>query len=77
MSNVAALGEPWTFGLLPEELPFYLRKLGLHLSRDDGARDYRKVYFGKTAESMNGYDFYHVAVVRVEGRVRQAAVPIN
>jgi len=65
MSNVAELGEPWTFGLIPEELPSYLRERGLELNRDEGARQYRNEYFGKTAESMNGYDFYHVAVASV------------
>jgi methyltransferase (TIGR00027 family) len=65
VNNVARLGEPWTFGLIPEELPSYLGDRGLRLDRDDGARHYRSTYFGKAAESMNGYDFYHVAVARV------------
>jgi len=77
IDNVAKLGEPWTFGFVPEELPSYLRERGLQLDRDDDARQYRRAYFGRAAESMNGYDFYHVAVVRVGGRIRQAAVPIN
>jgi methyltransferase (TIGR00027 family) len=67
-SNVAKLGEPWTFGFVPEELPSELRDRGLQLDRDDDARQYRRAYFGRAAESMNGYDFYHVAVVRVAGR---------
>jgi len=69
MSNVAGLGEPWTFGLIPEQLPAYLRDRGLRLNRDDGARQYRSAYFGKAAESMNGYDFYHVAVASVPARI--------
>ena len=69
MSNVAELGEPWTFGLLPEELPTYLRERGLRLNSDDGARQYRKATFGKAAESMTGYDFYHVAVATVPPRI--------
>jgi len=68
-SNVAKLGEPWTFGFVPEELPSYLRNRGLQLDRDDDARQYRREYFGRAAESMKGYDFYHVAVVRVPGRI--------
>jgi methyltransferase (TIGR00027 family) len=68
MSNVAELGEPWTFGLIPEELPFYLRERGLRLDRDYGARQYRREYFGKAAESMNGYDFYHVAFASVPAK---------
>jgi len=69
ISNVAELGEPWTFGFVPEELPSYLRERGLQLDRDDDARQYRQQYFGRAAESMNGYDFYHVAVVTVPGRI--------
>jgi methyltransferase (TIGR00027 family) len=71
ISNVAKLGEPWTFGFIPEELPYYLRKRGLQLDRDDGARQYRSEYFGRAAESMTGYDFYHVAVVRVPARIEE------
>lgn len=69
MSNVAKLGEPWTFGVIPKELPSYLRKRGLQLDRDDGARKYRRAYFGEAAEAMSGYDFYHVAVASVSTEV--------
>ena len=65
VQNVAALGEPWTFGFIPEGLSSYLRERGLQLDRDEGARQYRSAYFGKDAESMTGYDFYHVAVASV------------
>lgn len=65
MRDVARLGEPWTFGLDPEELPEYLRALGLRLERDAGAREYRVQYFGPDGERMKGYDFYHVAIARV------------
>lgn len=68
VNNVAKLGEPWTLGLIPEELHSYLEDRGLRLDRDDDARRYRSTYFGKTAESMNGYDFYHVAVASVPAR---------
>lgn len=68
VSNVERLGEPWTFGLIPEELPSYLAERGLQLDRDDGARDYRRTYFGEAAESMKGYDFYHVAVASVSAK---------
>ena len=68
VNNVARLGEPRTLGLIPEELLSYLRDRGLRLDRDDDARHYRITYFGKTAESMNGYDFYHVAVASVPPR---------
>lgn len=69
ISNVERLGEPWTFGLIPEELSSYLGERGLRQDRDEGARDYRRAYFGKAAESMKGYDFYHVAVASVSARM--------
>jgi methyltransferase (TIGR00027 family) len=65
MREVARLGEPWTFGLDPEELPNYLCARGLKLERDAGAREYRRQYFGAVGERMNGYDFYHVAIATV------------
>jgi methyltransferase (TIGR00027 family) len=65
LRSVARLGEPWTFGLDPPRLAEYLRERGLHLERDAGAREYRAQYFGRRAEHMKGYDFYHVAVARV------------
>jgi len=66
--NVAELGEPWIFGFIPEELPSYLHERGLRLDRDGDARQYRRAYFGEAAESMNGYDFYHVAVASVPAK---------
>jgi methyltransferase (TIGR00027 family) len=52
--NVAKLGEPWTFGLIPETLSSYLDERGLRLDRDLGARQYRAEYFGRAAEAMQG-----------------------
>ena len=69
MRNVAELSEPWTFGFVPQELTSYLGDRGLRLVRDDDARQYRRCYFGKVAESMKGYDFYHVAVATVPAKI--------
>jgi O-methyltransferase involved in polyketide biosynthesis len=69
LRSVARLGEPWTFGLDPQQLTDYLAARGLHLERDAGAREYRAHYFGQEADGMRGYDFYHVAVARVPGRL--------
>ena len=77
LRNVERLGEPWTFGLDPEELPDYLRARGLHVERDLGAREYRRQYFGPDGERMKGYDFYHVAITSVPMRaVGSAPVPL-
>ena len=56
--------------MIPEELLSYLRNRGLRLDRDDDAKHYRSTYFGKTAESMNGYGFYHVAVASLPPRTQ-------
>ena len=63
--EVAQLGEPWTFGLDPDEVPAYLAARGLQLHYDAGARDYRVQCFGPEGERMKGYDFYHVAIASV------------
>jgi len=68
LRDVARLGEPWTFGLAPEEVPDYLRARGLQLERDAGAREYRVEGFGPKGERMKGYDFYHVAIASVPRR---------
>jgi methyltransferase (TIGR00027 family) len=65
LRDVSQIGEPWTFGLLPEQVPDYLRRKGLQLDRDAGAREYRAQYFGLAARQMRGYDFYHVVIAHV------------
>lgn len=68
MQNVARLGEPWIYGLIPAKLPSFLHNRGLRLEQDHGANEYRRTYFGRAAESMSGYDFYHVSVASVPER---------
>jgi len=41
IAKVDGSGEPWRFGLLPEELPAFLRERGLSLLSDLGADEYR------------------------------------
>ena len=79
MRDVDRLGEPWTFGLDPEELPDYLRERGLQLERDAGAREYRRQYFGPDGERMKGYDFYHVAIagVPMQAEPQASVAPAN
>ncbi len=67
LRDVSELGEPWTFGLLPEEAVDYLAARGLSLESDLSAREYRRACFGPRADRMRGYEFYHVAVARVAG----------
>jgi methyltransferase (TIGR00027 family) len=63
---VTQLDEPWTFGLSPNEVAEFLCERGLCLDRDLSAREYRSQYFGPSAQSMKGYEFYHVAIAHVQ-----------
>lgn len=66
--DVAALGEPWTFGFDPEKLSDFLRERNLVLDDDAGAQDYRLECFGPDSTRMKGYDFYHLAMAHVPER---------
>jgi len=63
--DVATLGEPWTFGFDPAELPAYLHARNLKLAYDAGAREYRIECFGDRGAKLKGYEFYHVATAHV------------
>jgi methyltransferase (TIGR00027 family) len=69
VKTLSRVGEPWTFGLDPGELPAYLAGHGLVLVVDLGAREYRARYLGGARRANEGYEFYRVvlASVRKEG----------
>ncbi len=60
-------GEPWKFGLYPEELQSYLGARGLNLVEDLGAVEYGARCIGASRDQMKGYEFYHVAVAAING----------
>jgi methyltransferase (TIGR00027 family) len=64
-STVAGVGEPWTFGLDPDELGAYLAERGLRLLSDEGADDYRRRLLGDSPRNLRGYGFYRLAVAEV------------
>jgi methyltransferase (TIGR00027 family) len=66
LREVAASGEPWTFGFDPAALPPYLGERGLTLIEDLGADQYRARYFGGRAGSLHGYAFYRAVNARVD-----------
>jgi methyltransferase (TIGR00027 family) len=74
LRDVARLGEPWTFGLSPNQVASFLRERGLCLDRDLSAREYRSRYFGAVAQRMKGYDFYHVAIAHVPGGKERTSI---
>jgi methyltransferase (TIGR00027 family) len=65
LRSLERIGEPWTFGLLPEELSDYLNQNGLRLLLDVGADDYRARYMPARGRHMKGYAFYRVALADV------------
>jgi methyltransferase (TIGR00027 family) len=66
VGNVRQLGEPWRFGLVPEQLKAYLAGFRLTLEQDLGADEYRARYLGAQAR-FKGYAFYRIAVARCTG----------
>src|SRR5262249_35263456 len=67
--DLRRLGEPWTFGLYPEQLPDYLKARGLRLMEDLGSTEYRKRYMARRPANVRGYEFYRVAVAWVVPKV--------
>jgi methyltransferase (TIGR00027 family) len=65
--NVKGLGEPWTFGLRPEEVGPFVARFGMTLEEDLGADEYRRRYLGQGArrQQLRGYAFYRIAVARM------------
>jgi len=66
--TLKGVGEPWTFGLAPAELPVYLGTRGFRLLLDLGASDYRRRYM-QDGHGMKGYEFYRVALAEALGSV--------
>ncbi|WOH67436.1 SAM-dependent methyltransferase [Bradyrhizobium sp. BWA-3-5] len=65
IAKVGVSGEPWRFGLLPSELPAFLRERGLRLVSDLGADQYRERVIGQAGCHMHGYSFYHTVLAEV------------
>jgi methyltransferase (TIGR00027 family) len=61
------VGERWTFGLEPAEVPAYLAARGLRLIEDLGAREYRARYLPGGA-AIRGYEFYRAALAEAVPR---------
>ena len=65
IADLERIGEKWTCGFLPEELPGYLQRFGLRLMEDKGAAEYREKYMPDRTILLKGYEFYRVAVAEV------------
>lgn len=64
-ASLDKVGERFTFGLDPDELPGYLAERGLALERDLGAAEYRERCYGEAAHRMRGHEFYRIALARL------------
>ena len=65
LRSLEKIGEPWTFGLLPDELSAFLASTGLRLRQDVDSIGYRAQFMGRRGRHMKGYAFYRVAVADV------------
>jgi methyltransferase (TIGR00027 family) len=65
-ANVQRLGEPWTFGLRPDEVAAFIARFGLVLRENLGADEYRARLL--PSEPAGGYAFYRIAVADVGER---------
>src|ERR1700691_907790 len=75
LRSLEKMGEPWTFGLLPEEVSAFLATSGLRLRQDVGSSDYRAQIMGQRGRHLRGYAFYRVAVADVPAPHQQNLAP--
>jgi methyltransferase (TIGR00027 family) len=66
LRKVAQSGEPWTFGLKPNEVASYLQRFGLRLTANLNAGEYRQKVMGAAAQRIRGYEFYNAARAEVD-----------
>jgi len=64
IATVQRVGEPFTFGFEPAELPGYLGARGFVLVEDVGAREYRTRYLAPAGRKMKLSEFYRAALAR-------------
>jgi methyltransferase (TIGR00027 family) len=65
MSRLRSYGEPWTFGLYPEEVEGYLAARGLRLTKDlSVAEVWQRA--GRSSSGTRGYEFYRLASATVQ-----------
>lgn len=64
LSRLRSYGEPWTFGLHPEEISQYLSARNLRLLEDVGVADIWQ-RAARPAQEVRGYEFYRIASASV------------
>ena len=61
MNSVGRVGEPWTFGLVPDETSSYLAERGFHLVWDVSTAEAGVKYFGPLSRRDRASQLYRVA----------------
>jgi methyltransferase (TIGR00027 family) len=61
LKRLRKLGEAWTFGFRPEDVPNYLARRGLRVVTDLAAPDYRAIYWPRST-FVEGYEFYRAVL---------------
>ena len=64
MARLQSYGEPWTFGLHPDEVAAYVAKRGFRLLKNVGVKEVWQ-RTGRSATGTRGYEFYRLASARV------------
>jgi len=64
-ASVRAVGEPWTFGFVPSELPGYLAERDLTLSLDLSAREAADRYLAPLGRHDPAASFYRIAAAEI------------
>ena len=64
-ATVRRIGEPYTFGLDPAEVPAYLAARRLRLVEDVAAPEYRARYLRPLGRDMKIWEFYRAALARI------------
>jgi methyltransferase (TIGR00027 family) len=70
LERLRRIGEAWTFGFRPEDVPDYLARKGFRLIADLGATEYRALYWPQP-ERLEGYEFYHAVLAEKVDAARQ------
>jgi methyltransferase (TIGR00027 family) len=65
MTRLRSYGEPWTFGLYPEELASYLAERKLTLLKDVGVAEVWQTA-GRASSGTAGYEFYRLAYAQIQ-----------
>jgi methyltransferase (TIGR00027 family) len=61
LDRLRRIGEAWTFGFRPQDVPGYLAQKGFRLIADLGAADYRALYWPPPGQA-EGYEFYRAVL---------------